>query len=58
MGRERPEIFDVTGEHDATRFSTGHDDGVNRRTALGEVAQLARADGQGRQAGPLERHRP
>ncbi len=47
MGRERPEVLDVAGEHDAARFRTGNDDGVHRGAALGKVAQFARATSKG-----------
>jgi hypothetical protein len=47
MGGERPQIFDVAGEHDAARFRTGNDDGVHRGAALGKLAQLARATSKG-----------
>ena len=47
MGRECSEVFDVASEHDATRFRNGNDDGVHCRTALGKVAQLARATSKG-----------
>lgn len=44
--RERAEVLDVAAEHDATRFGTGHHDGIDGRAALGQVSQLAGAAGE------------
>ena len=48
VGRECPEVLDVSAEHDAARFGSGHDDGVHGGAAPGQVAELTCATGERR----------
>jgi len=43
MRRERAKVRDVATEHDACRFCTGHDDGVNGGPAPCQMTELTRA---------------
>lgn len=54
VGRECPEVLDISAEDNAARFGTGYNDGVHRGAAPRRVAELACTSGERRRQSPSD----